>query len=375
MTKILHLADLHFGKGINGFNLFEDQMYLIDEIVDVVKDNNISIVLISGDVYDTSSPSAEATILLDTLLAKLNKLHISILMISGNHDSSEKLNFGSTIFADSDIHIITKIKDSLTPIRINEINFYLLPFSRKYEINKLFEKNYEKDDDAFAYLINEMHLDKEETNILLAHQTILNENKSISLGGSENINKKQDNTFVGDVINLSCEIFKDFDYVALGHIHKPQQVASNIRYCGSIFPYSKSEVSYQKTFTILEVENKSINIITKPITFKRPVEVYKGNIEDLLINETLQRDSYLYVDLTEEVIQANPLARIRNVFPNTVSLTTPLHDYEIGEEVDYQQFKLKTKEEIFIDFFKQRTGKDLDDEQLEIVHNALGENL
>ena len=221
--KILHLADLHLGKILQEQSLIEDQEYMLKEIINIIKVEKVQVLLISGDVYDRSVPPTEAVNLLDDFLKILIKdLKIKVFIISGNHDSKDRLGFGNKIFEDEGLYIESKYNGRLKKVRLEDeygpLNIYMLPFIKPVEVKKFFEDDLENNYDlAINKIIEKEEIDESERNIIMVHQFVTagnvkperTESEVLSLGGIENV----------DVSN-----FKSFDYVAIGHVHRPQKI-------------------------------------------------------------------------------------------------------------------------------------------------------
>ena len=233
--KILHLSDLHFGKRLNNFSLLEDQYHVNRQIFKLAKDTHIEAVIIAGDVFDRQIPSAGAVQLFDDFLNFWAELNLPVFIISGNHDSAERLSFGAHIFSQNNIYISPVYNGQIEPISLNDaygkINFYLLPFIKPATVRPFFpDEKINSYTEAVQTVLNNLPLNKDERNILIAHQFVT----GAVLSDSEEI-------VVGGLDNVDAHVFDAFDYVALGHIHTPQTILrDSIRYCGSLLKYSFS---------------------------------------------------------------------------------------------------------------------------------------
>jgi exonuclease SbcD len=219
--KLIHLSDLHLGKRVNEVSMLEDQSYILLQILHVVDEEQADGVLIAGDVYDKTVPSAEAVSLFDDFLCRLAERKLPVLIISGNHDSPERLAFGNRLMERAGIHISPVYNGSVEPIVLKdafgEVCFWLLPFLKPVHVRRLFpESTIESYTDAVQAAIERMPLDQEKRNVLLTHQFVTGasacESEEISVGGSDNVD---------------ASVFDGFDYVALGHFHGPQNIGSN----------------------------------------------------------------------------------------------------------------------------------------------------
>ena len=232
--KILHLGDLHLGKRVNEISMIEDQKFILDQIVTLVKEEKIDVILLCGDIYDKAIPTIEAIHLLDEFLEELSDLKVKVLMISGNHDSSERLSFGRNLFKRSNLYIASQFNQEIEKITIKEdgynINFYMLPFVKPAYINHVLKIQTETYEECFKHLMEQVKINEDETNILLAHQFVTVGKNSPELSDSET-------SSLGGIDNIDYRLFDAFDYVALGHIHKPQMLVENrMAYAGSLEP-------------------------------------------------------------------------------------------------------------------------------------------
>ena len=299
--KILHLGDLHLGKRVNEISMIEDQKFILDQIVTLVKEEKIDVILLCGDIYDKAIPTIEAIHLLDEFLEELSDLKVKVLMISGNHDSSERLSFGRNLFKRSNLYIASQFNQEIEKITIKEdgynINFYMLPFVKPANINHVLKIQTETYEECFKHLMEQVKINEDETNILLAHQFVTVGKNSPELSDSET-------SSLGGIDNIDYRLFDAFDYVALGHIHKPQAMGREmVRYAGSILKYSFSEIHKDKQATILTIsKNKQISLshhLLKPLRDMREMEC---SLESLLKRkcEIGNEEDYMHVILTDE---------------------------------------------------------------------------
>ena len=249
--KFIHMSDLHLGKRLNEFSMLEEQEAVLEQILSIVDAEAPDGVLVAGDVYDKSVPSAEAVTLFDGFLAALAARRVQTFVISGNHDSPERLAFGSRIMDAGGIHLSPVYDGRVIPITLRDeygpVNVYLLPFVKPAHVRRFFE-----DEEIFSYhdairvAVQAMAINPDERNLLLTHQFVTGSTP----GGSEEVT-------VGGTDNVDASVFDGFDYVALGHIHGAQNCGSErIRYCGTPLKYSFSEMNHQKSVTVVELFGK-----------------------------------------------------------------------------------------------------------------------
>lgn len=378
--KILHLADLHLGKILQEQSLIEDQEYMLKEIIKIIKNDDIGAVLISGDVYDRSVPPAEAVNLLDNFLKILIKeLKIKVFIISGNHDSKDRLGFGSKIFEDEGLYIESKYNGNLRKIEIEDeygkLNIYMLPFIKPVEVKQYFEDDLENNyNTAINKIIKKEKINKEERNIILVHQFVTagtveperSESEVLTLGGIENV----------DVSN-----FDDFDYVAIGHVHRPQKIGRDTaRYAGTMLKYSFSEINHNKTVPIIDFKEKgNIEINLKELAPIRDMREIKGPIEELLKKENYEKgniNDYIKAIITNEETVYDAIGQIRRIYPNTLKLeirnSKTINSVE-EQNLNLEKVKKKSELELFSDFYKSQNNVDLDENQKEIIKDIISE--
>ena len=378
--KFLHLADLHLGKILQEQSLIEDQEYMLNQIIEIIKRENIEAVLISGDVYDRSVPPAEAVNLLDCFLKTLIKeLKIKVFMIAGNHDSKDRLAFGSKIFEDEGLYIESKYNGDLRKVELQDeygkLNIYMLPFVKPIEVKQFFEDDLENNyNTAINKIISKEKINVKERNIILVHQFVTagmvepvrTESEVLSLGGIENV----------DVSN-----FNDFDYVAIGHVHRPQKIGRDTaRYAGTILKYSFSEINHNKTVPIIEIKEKGdININLVQLNPLRDMREIKGPIEELIKQENYEcgnTNDYIKAVITNEEPVYDAIGQIRRIYPNTLKLeirnSKTISNVE-EQNINLENVKKKTELELFADFYKAQNNADLDEKRTEIIKNIISE--
>lgn len=373
--KFLHLADLHLGKRIGDYDLSDVQEDILSKLIDYIVENNIDTIVIAGDIYDTRDPSAKATSLLDNFLSKAHKNNINILMISGNHDQEDKLHFASNILKDNNIYIVTNIKDSLKPVTIDSVNFYLLPFINKYDVKSYFgdeASNIDSVADAISFVINKMNINKDEKNVIVSHQAVLGSKCKTCTSGSEvSVEKDKDGMIGGEDI-VPSSVYKDFDYVALGHIHKALNIESNMRYPGALLKYHKDEANNKKSFTIVDTDDFSIKEIEiKP---KRDVVLLKGKFEELRKQKEYSND-YVFFELTDKDYISEPMAKLKLDFPFAAGLSYFRNETDTikVEQTEYEDIDKLSKFDLFNDFYKMQLGEEMNDEQKKIVNSIIKE--
>lgn len=371
LMKFLHTSDLHIGKRLHEKSLFEDQQYILKQIVDIAKKQEVDAVLISGDVYDRSIPQADATVLFDNFVTELASCKIKVFMISGNHDSAQRLDFMSSLLRSQDVYFCGSFKGELECVELTDelgsVNIYLLPFIKPSNVRSFAnEENISSYEEAVKYVIDSANIDITQRNIILSHQFITGS----STDGSEEI-------IVGGLDNISSNVYSRFDYVALGHIHRAQNIGSDvIRYSGTPLKYSFSEVSNKKSVTIVEIfEKGNVNISVEELIPLRDLRCIKGSYLDIMSYENYMDenlDDFIKVTLTDEDDIPDAILKIRTVYPNVLVL-----EYDnkrtraVSEFNETETASLDTPFEMFESLYKIQFGDDLSDAQVEILNNLI----
>jgi exonuclease sbcCD, D subunit len=375
--KIMHLGDLHIGKSLGDFDLYEDQKYILEQILNLIKEKSVDVLLIAGDVYDKAIPGEKSVQLLDYFLKRLVETGIKTYMISGNHDSDERLNFGSSLFESNNIYINSKFNGILKRYSLHdefgELNIYLLPFVKASQVQHFFpEEKIDSYDMAVRTIIKHSDFDACKRNILVAHQFVAGKDDP-EIAGSEGLSVHN----VGMVEKIGYGSLAEFDYVALGHIHSPQSVGlKHIRYCGSPLKYSLSEVNNNKSVPIITFKDKGEVLVEfAPLLPMRDIRHLRGNIKNLLDKKNISMENdFIYATLTDEDIVNDAMGIFREYYPNTVKIDYDnSHTKEI-ENVDITRItQNKTFDELIKDFYMQMYSCDMGEEELEIMKWAAKE--
>lgn len=317
--KFLHLSDLHLGKRVNEFSMLEDQAYILTKIIGVIDDEKPDVLLIAGDLYDKSVPSAEAVELLDDFLTRLSSRHLKVFLISGNHDSPERIAFGSRLMDGSGIHISPVYNGDIEPCSLTDefgvVNIYMLPFVKPAHVRRCYpEKEIDSYTDALRIVIDQMKIDTSKRNVLIAHQFVTGALRS----DSEDVS-------VGGLDNADASVFDGFDYVALGHIHRPQNIGKrSVRYCGTPLKYSFSEADQEKSLSVIELLGKGdMEFHTVPLTPRHDMREIKGSYMELTSKSYYEGsavEDYLHITLTDEEDIIDAVGKLRVIYPNLMKL-------------------------------------------------------
>ena len=372
--KIIHLADLHIGKRVNEFSMIDDQKYILNQILEIIDKEKPDAVIIAGDVYDKQVPSIEAVELLDSFISDISKRKTTTFIISGNHDSAERLAFGSSLMAMGKIYISPVYNGKISKYTLKDdfgsANFYLLPFVKPNHVKRFFpDEKIESYTDAIKVVIDNLKLDTSEINILIAHQFVTGasrtESEEISVGGLDNVD---------------ASVFEDFDYVALGHIHRPQKIGTErIRYCGTPLKYSFSEVNDTKSVSIIEINSKEdFNLRMIPLIPKRDMRKIRGTYEELTTKnsyENTNTDDYIHVTLTDEFNVADAIQKLRVIYKNIMKLEYDNMRTRESRKINLDDMVIENKNplEIFSEFYKLQNNKEMNDEQKEIIKKIMEE--
>ena len=399
--KFFHISDLHIGKRVNGFSMLEDQRYILGQIIELAQEHHPDGVLIAGDLYDKSMPAAEAVELVDWFLSQLAAREIPVWAISGNHDSAERVAYGGQMLEKAGIHMARVFDGTLQRYELpgQAVDIYLLPYLRPSQVRRFFpEQIIETTQQAVEAVLAGTTLRKDRVNILVMHQFLAGaavcDSEELSIGGLDQVD---------------ASAVAGLDYVALGHLHRPQKVGKEtIRYCGSPLKYSFSEAGHQKSVTVVEVTKAedsgtkdagtkvgkteaigtddtadrmngqagSVSISLLPLIPRLDLREIRGPMEKLLqkeVYEAANRVDYLHITLTDEDEVLDAIGRLREVYPNIMRL-----DFEknaaVEETEEAENFvEEKRPEELFAEFFWKQNGREMSEAQRKMTEEVLAQ--
>lgn len=369
--KFVHLSDLHLGKRVNEFSMIEDQAYILTKILGIIREERPDGVLIAGDIYDKSVPSVEAVSLFDEFLKQLSRQQTQVFIISGNHDSPERLGFASELIALSGIHIAPAYDGMVCPVSLEDgygtVNVYMLPFIKPVHVRSAFpEEKAESYTEAVSAAIAHMDIREGERNILIAHQFVTGaarcESEDISVGGLDNVD---------------ASVFDVFDYVALGHIHGPQQIGrESVRYCGTPLKYSFSEAKQCKSVTVAELKEKgNLGIRTVSLTPLRDLRELKGTYEELANRKNYEGTSledYLHITLTDEEDIVDAVGKLRVIYPNLMKLDYDNRRTRENREITGgDEMEAKTPMELVREFYERQNNQPMNGKQEALVSRLM----
>ena len=371
--KLFHLSDLHIGKRVNEFSMIEDQKYILTQILYAADQEKPDGILISGDVYDRTIPTAEAVQMFDAFLTRLSEQKIPAFIISGNHDSAERLAFGSSLMGKSGIYFSKVYDGTVEKIPMQDaygtVWIYLLPFLRPSTIRHALPERAEEVQsaaDAVRIALEQTKIDEKERNVLLAHQF---------LTGAKRCDAEE--LQVGDVDQIPAELFASFEYVALGHIHSPQKVGrETVRYCGAPLKYSFSEAGQEKSITVVELKEKgSVDLRTIPLKPLHDLRKIRGTYLEVTAKsfyENRDCEDYLQVTLTDEEDVPDGMAKLRTIYPNLMRLEYDNKRTRSNAEVRAaERVEEKSELELFQEFYELQNNQPMTEVQEQFVEELL----
>ncbi|MBQ6545810.1 MAG: exonuclease SbcCD subunit D [Lachnospiraceae bacterium] len=362
--KLYHLADIHLGKIIYGRSMLDDQRDWIEKFLALCREGRPDAVLIAGDVYDRSAPSAEAVVLLDRMLTALSEMDIPALMVAGNHDSGRRLSFGHAMLAKQKVHIAGTAKAEVETVTFPDpdgfgpVTFYLIPYLFPEEISNLFEEESLRSyDAAMRKLLEAQDVDPACRNVVISHQNITANGAEAERGGSESM--------VGGIGQIDYSVFDRFDYAALGHIHSAYHVGRPaVRYAGTPLCYHLAE-SRQAEKGPIEVilgpkgtEPQIRTIPIEPLHKMRALTGTRKEIYDLLEKDP-GRDEYIGITITDERITPESNAYLRGLLESRGSvlmeLISTFYSFSGGAGAA-EAVETKSLTALFTEFYRAQYG-------------------
>lgn len=372
--KFIHLSDLHLGKRIHEFSMLEDQRYILEEILDIADREQPQGVLIAGDVYDKSVPSAEAVALLDEFLVSLAQRNIQVFLISGNHDSPERMAFGGRLMEKSGIHIAPVYQGDAAVYTMEDehgpVYLHLLPFVKPVQVRRYFpQTDIQSYTQAVQTAITAMKIDQTQRNVLITHQFVAGaaqcDSEERSIGGSDQVD---------------VSVLEGFDYVALGHLHGPQWVGKEtVRYCGTPLKYSFSEVHRHKSVTVVELEKKGeVKVRSVPLVPKRDLVELRGTYEQLTFRDFYQGTSYpqdyLHITLLDEQDVPEAVNKLRVIYPYLMKLDYDNCRTRAEQKIEgAQDVPSKTPLEWMEQFYLMQNGQAMEEHQRALTEKLMAQ--
>lgn len=422
--KFFHISDLHFGKQLCGYDLSEEHREFIEQLVAYISSEKPDAILISGDIYDKSVPSAAAMTMLDELLLLMEG--VPVLIIAGNHDSAERLRYGRHFLEKHNIFISVmppqdtseKLKKVTLKDKYGDVNIYMLPFLKPGMVRHFMPDEAAKGEQAvIEKLLENENIDFKSRNVIMSHQFYLpkkidkdnalsksedtlplqNEDNTVSSQNEDNtvspqnedntvLSQNEDNTVssnkektssVGGTDAVSASVLDGFDYAALGHIHKAYALGDErFRYCGSPIKLSVSEAEHIKGITLIEMGKKNEEIIIKtlPLKNKRDVRTIKGNLIDVIAQSNINnRSDYISITLTDDNIPEQVKEQLLAYYDNILEVAVDNKRTRQILSEDIADFKELTPYEAFAEFFKEVSGRALNEDENKLIKEIIEE--
>lgn len=415
--KVLHVSDLHIGKRVNGMSMLDDQRYILRQILDIAEKRQVSVLLIAGDVYDKASPSAEAVTVFDVFLTDAVAAGLRVLAIPGNHDSAERIAYAQGLLEKQGVCLPPVYAGEVERVELEDehgpVEFWLLPFLKPGGVRRFFPDEEIGDDYSAALrtVLGACDIDQGKRNVVLSHQLVT------AYGTAPD--RADDEIKLGGMDNVDVSVYDAFDYVALGHVHRPQRVGRDtVRYSGSPLKYSFSEARYDKSAALIELGEKKpgddvgecVSFELIPLVPLHDVREVRGTLADVLAMGAAASDSladagasadgvcdkvalgngsrdgaasvaavrdasqdYLHITLSDEHPQLDAMAKIHEVFPNAMML-----DYDnVTVLIDRPQTQLTADPDsmdtldLFSAFYESQVGNPLDNEQRDFARKLI----
>lgn len=368
--RFVHISDLHLGKLLYQQNLLDIQADLLNQVCDYLVENKIDVLVMAGDIYDRSVPSNEAIDVLNDFLTKvILRHHKKVLMITGNHDSASRLSFASGLLKQEGLYIEAYPDKQMKPIVIDDVNFYLIPFFKPSYIRYLYHDDsiitYQ---DAFKCYLEHQEIDYSKVNVLVTHQFIAGNNDVVrseseavlSVGGTE-------------IIDVS--LVKQFDYVALGHIHAPQKISKDtIRYSGSLMRYSFDEVKQDKSIVDVTIENKNVSYQLIELKPKHDLIKIAGSFDEIMAPDYPSNNhDFIAIELMDTMLVPNAIDYLRTKFSNVLQITYPklMSNITSNNTKADDGFEKLDAVDLFAQFYQKIKGEELSDKSREIVSEIM----
>ncbi|MCI5839759.1 MAG: exonuclease SbcCD subunit D [Peptoniphilaceae bacterium] len=360
--KLLHLSDLHLGKNIGSYSLIEEQKYALDKILEIIKDEDIDVVMIAGDIFDTNIASSEALELYSYFIEKVVfSFNKKVLAISGNHDSSKRLDINRKFYRSQNYYMVGKYDPN--PITfydfLGPVNFYLIPFISINKAKTEIDSNIENFTDIYKKLLE--NIKYKDRNVLITHAYA----SDLSNFDEKEYNLDQKPLNIGGSDAMDVNLFMNFDYVALGHLHRAHYVKDpKIRYSGTFMKYSFDEANLKKTVTLVDLK-KDINIKKLEISPLRDFEVREGKFFDLLKQKS--SENYIKFVLEDDFTIENAMAKLKEKFPKAVSITYA--NRSVFNKSKSLDIDIENKDiiEIFSEFYKYKMDEEIKDDDLVLL--------
>lgn len=380
--RFIHTADLHLGRKLSQMSLLRDTEHILNELAELQERSGAQALVVAGDVFDSPNPAEAAVRQWDRFITRMAEKRVPVLVVSGNHDSGARLAVGSDLIALTGVHIAGELRGELSPVVVEGVNFWLVPFVRPADVRSWGTQmdldvgaviNYET---AVCFVLDQVRANPEfakRPNVCVAHQFVTNSGLQPERSDSEHLS-------LGTLDNVDCRVFEGFDYVALGHVHGPQRIGRDeIRYAGSPLKLSSSEVNQQKSFAVVGIKQKEgvtrVKYRLVPVEPLRDFRKEQGSVDDLVSRgkqeDERRREDFVHAVVTDDD-PIDVVARLRKVWPNLEqvsfdnAITRAAGANEAPDEIDLQ----KGMGDLFREFFQAQTGKSLAPDEAKLVDDA-----
>ncbi len=368
--RILHTADWHLGRVYHGVSLLEDQAHILDELVSLVHSEKPNALLIAGDIYDRSVPPADAVRLLDDTLTRIVVGEKTpVILIAGNHDSPDRLGFGARLLAEAGLTVRGVVTADTAPVVLRdsdgEVAFYPLPYAEPSLLRYCMEDESIADHHAAlkAQLdrIRRVH-DRARRSVVLAHAFVL--------GGIASESERP--LSVGGTGAIGADVFEGFDFVGLGHLHRPQAIeGGRIDYAGSLLKYSFAESEHCKSVSVIEINGHGKTHINRiPLAPRRDLRILTGSLEEILggAADDQGRNDYVLARITDTGAILDAMNKLRTAYPNALSIERPqLSGGGVGLEAGTDHRKVDMRD-LFETFYREMTGLALEESAEQLLH-------
>lgn len=379
--KLIHISDLHIGKRVNEFPMLEDQKYILRQILAIADAQQADGIMIAGDIYDKPVPSAEAVQVFDWFLTELADRKKQVYAVSGNHDSAERIAFGAQLMSGRGVFVSPVYRGDTAKFTMTdsygELCLYLLPFVKPAVVRHALQEMSDMEEtpmpesyhEAVKLAVARMNVDTTKRNILIAHQFVTGAGRC----DSEEVS-------VGGLDNVDADVFDEFDYVALGHIHSPQSLKrETVRYCGTPLKYSFSEAAQEKSVTVVEFREKgNIALSTVPLVPLHDLRKIRGTYLEVTAKSFYQdtdTQDYVQITLTDEEDIPDGLQKLRVIYPNLMRLEYDNNRTRHSRVVERaEEIEQKTELELFAEFYEMQNNQPMSEEQSAFVTRLIEES-
>lgn len=376
--KFIHTADWHLGKLVHDFSMIEDQQFYFDKFLELTKQKNVDAVVMAGDLYDRSVPPAAAVELCDYILTSLVlEQNTPVIAISGNHDSSERVGFASKLLRDKGLFLSSKISKTIDKVTLQDehgpVHFYMIPYCDPSLIRKLYNDDSITDHHEAMRVIVEGIKEEwniEERNVAIAHGYFTYSRLDKENRGGLEVSDSERPLSIGGTDLIDANLFNDFDYVALGHLHGSQKVGDDhIRYSGSPLKYSVSESNHNKSITYVTLGKKGdVSIEVESIKPLRDVRVVKGTLEEIVSDNNNYSDDFVFVELSDKGEVLDAISKLRAIFPNILGLKRVYNKKNTESKTSANgNFRERHMSSLFEDFYESLFEEELDEDQKKVI--------